>query len=587
MTRSLTTLFLLLTALVLTPPTAQGQEAPPADNSGAVELNRGPLHEAFAAPTDVPAQTLVITRQPPDAIEEVPPDRPADPNAMWLGGYWAWNDDLKDFMWISGVWRVPPPDRTWVAGYWTQVQGGWQWVPGFWAAAQQQAVQYLPAPPQTQEMGPNSPAPGDDYFWAPGSWEWSGARYAWHPGRWAASQANWVWIPPTYYWTPNGYAYVPGYWDYVLASRGLCYAPVYFTGGVYRRPGFVYAPSVVIDVPLLSFNLFVRPGYCHYYFGDYYAASYAGAGIYAWYLPRHGMRPYYDPIFTHDRWAHRREPQWTRNLVTWHDMMVGHPDLRPPHRVAELARYDQRLRTDAKLRTVLEHNHFSAANVVSRVAVSQPMAEFRARPNSYVRVNTIAAEERNRMTQVARQQREVVQQRRQLEGQRNIAAPGAAKQPRTLALPRTAVETERIGRTPARTEAVTPRTTTPQRTVTTRENTVGTPQRTVTPSRETFVPRTNNPPTSTTPRETVPREAVPRREVTPPAREATPPRQVAPVRETPPPRQAAPVRETPPATRQFTPSDSPRTRDSSPPRRDNSSSGSNRGPNRDRDRSQQ
>ena len=38
----------------------------------------------------------------------------------------------KDFEWVSGVWRVPPPNQRWVAGYWTAVNGGYSWVPGFW-----------------------------------------------------------------------------------------------------------------------------------------------------------------------------------------------------------------------------------------------------------------------------------------------------------------------------------------------------------------------------------------------------------------------------------------------------------------------
>ena len=52
----------------------------------------------------------VVPKQPPDPIPEVPPDqKPEAENAQWLPGYWAWDEDRKDFIWVSGFWRVPPP----------------------------------------------------------------------------------------------------------------------------------------------------------------------------------------------------------------------------------------------------------------------------------------------------------------------------------------------------------------------------------------------------------------------------------------------------------------------------------------------
>jgi hypothetical protein len=28
----------------------------------------------------------------------------------------AWDDDSEEYIWVSGIWRVPPPNRQWVPG---------------------------------------------------------------------------------------------------------------------------------------------------------------------------------------------------------------------------------------------------------------------------------------------------------------------------------------------------------------------------------------------------------------------------------------------------------------------------------------
>ena len=70
-------------------------------------LARGPIHEAYAEPSErEPAPTPVIPKEPPKAIEELPPDqKPEGDNVLWLPGYWAWDEDKKDHIWISGFWR--------------------------------------------------------------------------------------------------------------------------------------------------------------------------------------------------------------------------------------------------------------------------------------------------------------------------------------------------------------------------------------------------------------------------------------------------------------------------------------------------
>jgi hypothetical protein len=156
-------------------------------------------------------------------------------------------------------------------------------------------VEYLPEPPATVEVGPNRAAPSADQTWLPGSWVWQQNRYAWRPGFWAAVQPDWVWTPAHYVYTPRGYVFVDGYWDYSVARRGVLFAPVYFTARTYTRPGFSYSPAMVINLGAFVDNLFFRPRYQHYYFGDYYAANYHNAG----YFPSYSVnssRYGYDPI---------------------------------------------------------------------------------------------------------------------------------------------------------------------------------------------------------------------------------------------------------------------------------------------------
>ena len=86
-------------------------EADSAPEPGVDVQPRGPVHEAFAKPTAPNAEPgAVVPKKPPEPIPELPPDvRPKDEDAEWFSGYWAWDADKKDFVWVSGLWRVPPP----------------------------------------------------------------------------------------------------------------------------------------------------------------------------------------------------------------------------------------------------------------------------------------------------------------------------------------------------------------------------------------------------------------------------------------------------------------------------------------------
>jgi hypothetical protein len=329
---------------LLPPPAApqyqQGYEQPaqplaqqPADQAGVEVLTRGPVHEAFAEPVVAdPAAGLVINRAPPEAVQEMPPaDRPA--GAIWIPGYWAWDDDRGDFIWVSGIWRIAPPAGRWVPGYWAFTSGGYQWTPGFWLGQAVQQVEYLPTPPASLEMGPVGVAPSPDYIWSTGYWYRDSLRYAWRPGCWQAARADWVWVPAHYIWTPRGCVFAAGYWDYDIGRRGLLFAPVYFGRPLYARPGYCYTPTVVIETNYLSIALFSRPRYSHYYFGDYFAASYVSLGILPWYECR-SRRDWYDPIYFHAAWSHRSEDRWEDRQREHYDLLRRDVAARPPRTFA-------------------------------------------------------------------------------------------------------------------------------------------------------------------------------------------------------------------------------------------------------------
>ena len=203
--------------------TAAGQQPPPMPSQEQPEvLTRGPVHEAFAEPVILQIQAgLVVSNRPPNNIEEIPPaERPRGNHYVWVPGYWSWDEDRNNYIWVSACWRAAPPNMSWVPGYWSQVAGGWEWVAGFWMPASTQNIEYLPAPPEYNDMQPPGSPPSPNDIWVPSCEYWYQGHYVQRPGYWLAERPDWVWVPSHYIWTPRGYIFADGHWDYPMEEIG-------------------------------------------------------------------------------------------------------------------------------------------------------------------------------------------------------------------------------------------------------------------------------------------------------------------------------------------------------------------------------
>lgn len=301
---------------------APAAQADPEIPRGVEVQARGVIHEAFASPTTEPKQPYLIPKKPPVPLEEMPPEEKPDGDVVWIGGYYSWDDDRQDFMWVSGCWRAKPTGQEWVPGYWREVGENWQWVSGFWHAVstaadrtapeRTQPVTYYPAPPAPPNVAPPGDPPRPDQMYVPGYYMWNGDRYIWRAGYWVPGREEYVYVPSHYRWTPYGYVFVPGYWDLVIARRGVMYAPIVVDVAVVG-PRYCYTPYYAVRDTIVLDALFVRPGFGIYYFGDYYGPRYVTVGFEPGYL---WGRRYYDPLIVHERWVYRDNPRWFDLRVT-------------------------------------------------------------------------------------------------------------------------------------------------------------------------------------------------------------------------------------------------------------------------------
>ncbi|MDY3559431.1 hypothetical protein R5W23_000424 [Gemmata sp. JC673] len=457
------------------------QPDPTALPEGTEVLAKGPVHEAFAATAETPVASPVVTKQPPEPIEELPPDqKPEGDNVQWIPGYWGWDEDTEQFLWVSGFWRDPPPRRLWVPGSWRQVQGGWQWVAGFWQEPNreqptQPEIEYLPEPPVSLEAGPSVAAPTATSFYVPGSWVWRN-KYVWRPGVWIEYRPNWVWVPAHFCRTPVGFVFVDGYWDYTLAQRGVLYAPVTFSRTILTRRGFVYTPVYVVSEPALVGALFVRRGRTHYYFGDYFEPRYVARGYNPW-AGRvvnatftigfgAGRNWGYDPLWAHYATANRNNRAWNARVNDLYTGRYAGKVARPPVTLTQqntvINQITQTNVTNVTNNvTVVNNNVTINKQNVTDVAMVAP-ARLAKDLQPEVRIRPITAEVRKTEAQAAKLTRDVAVQRTKVETAAatsqplpKIADPKAPPtvQPRTLKLD---VPKEVVARTQMRDEKKAP-----------------------------------------------------------------------------------------------------------------------------------
>jgi hypothetical protein len=299
---------------------------------GVKVAEKGPIHEAFAQPgAEVRGKEMTAPKAPPPAITEVPPDlKPEGANVKWIPGYWQWDENKNDFIWVSGFYRNVPPNRDWQPGKWIEKDGKNVYTPGFWSpTAPSNLKDDLPEPPKSIENGPSTPTDNPNAIWVPGGWDYRNGKFVWRGGYWAAPFQNMMWQPPQYVYNGSGFACVPGYWDYPLENRGILYAPVYIDPQISVNPNFTYTPQYAIGMGNpngwgnggLFGSMFTGPNYNNYYYGGYGnpyglgSFGYGGlgdplfgyGGFYPWWFAGNG---FYNPLWNHYNWLNRGNRGW-------------------------------------------------------------------------------------------------------------------------------------------------------------------------------------------------------------------------------------------------------------------------------------
>jgi hypothetical protein len=217
-------------------------------------------HDALQDKSDRPnSKRVYAPKQPPRPIAERPSGPRPDRRATWVPGYWEWDPGRAEFVWIGGVWQMPPPGSIWVTPRWMGDRGGWYRTSGFWSGRRDNgpiATTYSTAnQPAWRTTGPpaghpdDNPAaaPGPDYFYVPGHYVPTGDQLKWKPGFWARAQAGWDWIPARWVRRAAGWEFRAGYWVAEPASTR--------TDGAVDRPPAADAPrpansNAVDDRPL-------------------------------------------------------------------------------------------------------------------------------------------------------------------------------------------------------------------------------------------------------------------------------------------------------------------------------------------------
>ena len=172
----------------------QDSDAPAATHD-ALQDNGG---RSRATECDTPRATAASDRRA--AVR--PTARSARHLGAWLLGL---GSARAEFVWIGGVWQVPPPGSMWVTARWRRDQVGWYRTPGFWSrrrdngaitttySTANQPAWRTTGPPAGHPDDLPAAAPGPDYFYVPCHYAPAGDQLRWTPGFWRG-EAGWDWI---------------------------------------------------------------------------------------------------------------------------------------------------------------------------------------------------------------------------------------------------------------------------------------------------------------------------------------------------------------------------------------------------------
>lgn len=109
---------------------------------------------------------------------------------------------------------------------------------------------YAPDPPPPLPDYDQPEAPGPDYIWTPGYWDYANTGYYWVPGAWVMAPYTGALWTPGYWGYYNGrYAWHRGYWGphigfYGGVNYGYGYTGVGYVGGYWNNGSFRYNTAV-------------------------------------------------------------------------------------------------------------------------------------------------------------------------------------------------------------------------------------------------------------------------------------------------------------------------------------------------------
>ena len=139
------------------------------------------------------------------------PPRPGN-NTVWVHGEWIWNNN--QYLYQTGYWTVPEPNKIFVNGHWAQWPNGeWYWVMGYWKRIPDNVfVVSIPAEPAFNRP----PPPSAEHIWIDGEWSWRNNTFTWQPGYWIVRDPHKAWVRGYWHQRQDGSFYwIGGYWEWV------------------------------------------------------------------------------------------------------------------------------------------------------------------------------------------------------------------------------------------------------------------------------------------------------------------------------------------------------------------------------------